>query len=200
MSVERKQGFEFVYGSIRGRWFSLKKFETAQEAEKAGINSMIEQVMTGYAILEDYGIFRKGWTSEFDEFGMLKQTTSTELVSSICKEYTDHVEWETEIYKRISNMEITTASIDLMKFWMKNLLNRKKLSKDEYDWLYDLLKEKSQIRKIVSGTFTEDDYVTVNIDGDIITRKVRWSGKAKDLYVIKDNKKYFFCEFWKGKE
>lgn len=196
MSVERKQGFEFVYGSRRGSWFSLKKFKTAQEAEDAGINSMKEHVLNGYAVIEDYGVFRKGWTSEFDDFGIIKQTTSTELVTVIRKEHTDQVIWETEIYKRISNMNPTTDSFDQMKFWMKNLLNRKKLSKDEYDWLYDLLLEKMQIRKIVSGTFTEDDYVTVNIDGCIITRKVRWSGKAKDLYVVKDNKKYFFCEFW----
>lgn len=195
MSIERKQRFEFVYGSRRGTWSSLKKFDDAQEAEKAGINSMIEHVMNGYAILEDYGIFKNGWTLEFDEFGMLKQTTSTELVSSICKEYTDGVDWEAEIHKRISNMEITNDSVDQMKSWITNLLNSKKLSKDEYERLHEMLLEKAQVREIISGDFVEGSTVTVNIDGDIIRRKVKWSGSAKDLYIVKQKKKYFFCEF-----
>lgn len=200
--LKRNEGFEFVYGSRRGSWFSLKKFKTAQEAEDAGINSMKEQVMNGYAVLEDYGVFRKGWTSDFDDFGILRQTTSTELVTVIRKDYIDSVIWETEIYKRISNMHPTWIweSVDQIKTWMDNLLNRKKLSKDEYDWLYDLLLEKSHIRKIISGDFTEGSLVTVNIDGYIITRKVKWSGSAKDLYVVKNGKKYFFNEFWEGKE
>ena len=199
MSVERRQGFEFVYGSRRGSWYSMKKFKTAEEAEEAGINSMLEKIMNGHGSSEDYGIFRKGWSSEWDEFGMLKQTTSTELVSSICKEYVDHVNWETEVFKRISNMDVTTASIDQMKTWMINLLNNRKLSNDEFEWLHELLLEKSQIREIISGDFIEGSTVTVNIDGEIITRKVRWSGSAKDLYVVKDGAKYFFCEFWDRK-
>ena len=54
-------------------------------------------------------------------------------------------------------------------------------------------------RQILEGNFTEGSEVTVNIDGDVITRKVRWSGQAKDLYVTKNGMKYFYCEFWNGK-
>lgn len=50
-------------------------------------------------------------------------------------------------------------------------------------------------RQILEGDFTEGSEVTVNIDGEIITRKVRWSEQAKDLYVAKNRMKYFYSEF-----
>ena len=50
-------------------------------------------------------------------------------------------------------------------------------------------------RQILEGDFTEGSEVTVNIGGEIITRKVRWSEQSKDLYVVKNGMKYFYSEF-----
>ena len=54
---------------------------------------------------------------------------------------------------------------------------------------------KAEIRKIVSGDFVEGGRVTVNVDGRIVSRKVRWDAEAKDLSVVVDNKRYFLYEF-----
>ena len=55
---------------------------------------------------------------------------------------------------------------------------------------------KKEIREIIEGGFVEGEKVTVNIDGNIITRKVYWSGYTKDLYIVYKNARYFYCEFW----
>ena len=52
-----------------------------------------------------------------------------------------------------------------------------------------------EIRKIVEGSFIEGEYSTVNIDGNIVRRKVYFCGQAKDLYVLYKGAKYFYCEF-----
>ena len=50
-------------------------------------------------------------------------------------------------------------------------------------------------RYIVKADLTEGSEVTVIIDGDIVERVVRYSKQDGDLYVIKNNKKYFYSEF-----
>lgn len=54
---------------------------------------------------------------------------------------------------------------------------------------------KKEIRMVIKGSFLEGNRVTVDIDGNIITRKVFWSAEAKDLYITFNYKKYFLCEF-----
>lgn len=51
------------------------------------------------------------------------------------------------------------------------------------------------IREIIDGNFTEGSRVTVNIDGRIVTRVVRWSGEAKDLFITVNKSRYFYYEF-----
>lgn len=51
------------------------------------------------------------------------------------------------------------------------------------------------IRKIISGDFVEGGIVTVNIDGNIITRKVRWSNIEKDLVIAYKGLTYSLSEF-----
>ena len=55
--------------------------------------------------------------------------------------------------------------------------------------------------KFISGKFLENQYVTVEIDGEIITRKVRYN-HADGLYIMYKNYKYFEfeCEYWKENE
>ncbi len=53
-----------------------------------------------------------------------------------------------------------------------------------------------EIREIIEGSFIEGEKVTVNIDGNIITRRVYWSGEMKDLYVVYKNARYGYSEFW----
>lgn len=55
---------------------------------------------------------------------------------------------------------------------------------------------KKEIRMIIRGSFTEGNKVTVDINGNIITRKVFWSAEAKDLYITFNHAKYFLCEFF----
>ena len=52
-----------------------------------------------------------------------------------------------------------------------------------------------EIRIIVQDNFIEDEYVIVNIDGDVVRRKVYYSAEAKDLYVLHKGAKYFYSEF-----
>ena len=61
--------------------------------------------------------------------------------------------------------------------------------------LIALIGERQNIRNIVSGSFTEGSKVTVNINGEIVTRTVRWSDSAKDLFITFNNAKYFCSEF-----
>ena len=58
----------------------------------------------------------------------------------------------------------------------------------------------NEIRKIVDGNFIEGTYTTVNIDGNIVRRKVYFCGQAKDLYVLYKGAKYFYCEFTRVEE
>ena len=53
-----------------------------------------------------------------------------------------------------------------------------------------------EIREIIQGSFVEGEMVTVNIDGNIITRRVYWSGKMKDLSIVYKNARYGYSEFW----
>jgi hypothetical protein len=53
-----------------------------------------------------------------------------------------------------------------------------------------------ETREIIQGSFIEGEKVTVNIDGNIITRRVYWSGEMKDLYVVYKNARYGYSEFW----
>ena len=55
--------------------------------------------------------------------------------------------------------------------------------------------------KFISGKFFVFQYVTVEIDGEIITRKVRYN-HADGLYIMYKNYKYFEfeCEYWKENE
>ena len=55
----------------------------------------------------------------------------------------------------------------------------------------------AEIREIVNGNFIEGEYVTVNINGNIVKRKVYYSKDAGDLYVWCKNRKYFYYEFWR---
>lgn len=193
----KKQETEFVYGNRRGSWFSLTRYKTQKEAEKAGINDMIDQILNGYAVLEDYGIFKKEWTSEWDNFGIIRQTTSTEYVLGICKEYVDSVDWFDLMFDRVSNMDVSEAGIRKIREQMNNLKDQNRLSERSFENLDAVLWEKSKIRKIISGDFIEGSKVTVNIDGFIVSRRVYWSAEDKDLYIIYDKKKYFYMEFWK---
>ena len=56
-------------------------------------------------------------------------------------------------------------------------------------------KQPEEIREIIAGRFAEGERVTVNIDGNEVTRVVKYSGIAEDLYVTFKNAKYFACEF-----
>ena len=60
----------------------------------------------------------------------------------------------------------------------------------------NMIDDKPDIREIVNGDFLEGEKVTVNIDGEIITRKVFWSGSRKDLAIRFQNKIYGYSEFW----
>lgn len=55
--------------------------------------------------------------------------------------------------------------------------------------------------KFISGKFLENQYVTVEIDEEIITRKVRYN-HVNGLYIMYKNYKYFEfeCEYWKENE
>lgn len=48
--------------------------------------------------------------------------------------------------------------------------------------------------KIIDGTFCENEYVTVEIGGDTITRKVRFKRDC-GLYIMYKNRMYFYSEF-----
>ena len=48
--------------------------------------------------------------------------------------------------------------------------------------------------KVISGNFTENNKVTVEIDGKYITRTVRYNSDC-GLYIVYQNKKYFEYEF-----
>lgn len=50
--------------------------------------------------------------------------------------------------------------------------------------------------KFISGKFLENEEVTVEINGKIITRKVRYN-RADGLYIMYKNMKYFEyeCEY-----
>lgn len=48
---------------------------------------------------------------------------------------------------------------------------------------------------IINGNFIESEYVTVNINGTVVTRKVYYSASAGDLYIVYKNHRYFYCEF-----
>ncbi len=191
----KKQKTEFVYGDRKGSWFSLTGYKTQKEAEEAGIISMINQVLNGYTVLEDYGIFKKEWTSESDEFGLLNDKSSTELVLGICKEYVNNYNWSKLMIDKITNMTICETTIFETKDQIDNLKFGGQITDQEAENLQSLLWEKSQIRKIIGGDFTEGSTVTVNINGFVVSRKVRWSGSAKDLYIVYDNRKYFYGEF-----
>ena len=51
------------------------------------------------------------------------------------------------------------------------------------------------VREIISGDFVEGGIVTVNIDGNIVTRRVRWSGIQKDLVIVYKGLTYSYGEF-----
>lgn len=70
-----------------------------------------------------------------------------------------------------------------------------KLSDADGMELIQLINTKIRIREILEGDFIEGCYVVVNIDGEITRRKVRWSKEAGDLYIYKDNNRYFYGEF-----
>lgn len=53
-----------------------------------------------------------------------------------------------------------------------------------------------ETRIIIDGNFIEGEYVTVNINGNIVKRKVYYSKDAGDLYVWCKNRRYFYCEFY----
>ena len=48
--------------------------------------------------------------------------------------------------------------------------------------------------KVISGNFTENNKVIVEIDGKYITRTVRYSSDC-GLYIVYQNRKYFEYEF-----
>lgn len=50
--------------------------------------------------------------------------------------------------------------------------------------------------KILKGNFIEGERVTVSINGDIITRVVRYDSQAGDLSIVYKNKRYFYYEFY----
>lgn len=54
----------------------------------------------------------------------------------------------------------------------------------------------AEIREIVNGNFIEGEYVTININGNVVKRKVYYSKDAGDLYVWCKGKKYFYYEFY----
>ena len=54
----------------------------------------------------------------------------------------------------------------------------------------------AEIREIINGNFIEGEYVTVNINGNTVTRKVYYSAAAGDLYVWCKGSKYFYYEFY----
>ena len=66
---------------------------------------------------------------------------------------------------------------------------------------YDNMAFSNGKMKFISGKFFENQYVTVEIDGEIITRKVRYN-HADGLYIMYKNYKYFEfeCEYWKENE
>lgn len=49
--------------------------------------------------------------------------------------------------------------------------------------------------KIIKENFIENEYVTIEINNNIITRKVYYSKEAGDLYILYKNNKYFYSEF-----
>lgn len=53
-----------------------------------------------------------------------------------------------------------------------------------------------EVRVIIDGNFIEGEYVTVNINGNIVKRKVYYSKDAGDLYVWCKCRKYFYYEFY----
>ena len=52
--------------------------------------------------------------------------------------------------------------------------------------------------KVITRNFYEGEFVTVAIDGKIITRKVYYNAKVGDLYINYKGLPYFFYEFMKG--
>ena len=51
------------------------------------------------------------------------------------------------------------------------------------------------VREIISGDFVEGGIFTVNIYGNIVTRRVRWSGVQKDLVIVYKGLTYSYSEF-----
>ena len=52
--------------------------------------------------------------------------------------------------------------------------------------------------EIITGNFTEGEYVTVAIGGKQITRKVYYSATMGDLYINYKGLSYCYYEFMKG--
>lgn len=51
--------------------------------------------------------------------------------------------------------------------------------------------------EIIYGKFIEGEKVIVNVDNNVITRRVYYSSETGDLYILFNNNKYFYYEFLK---
>lgn len=58
--------------------------------------------------------------------------------------------------------------------------------------------EEERVCKIVKGQFVENENVIVNINDNILKRRVYFDTMAKDLYVVFKHKKYYYREFTLG--
>lgn len=103
---------------------------------------------------------------------------------------------KTKLIKEINAIEYFDCR--MVSHWINKISRLQvsgKLTDSDALELIQLMNTKIRIREILEGDFVEGCYVIVNIDGEITRRKVRWSKSAGDLYILKDNNKYFYGEF-----
>ena len=81
----------FTYGDTRFSWTSADRFETAEEARTACIESMKEEHSKGFTVT-DRVIIRLDYVRIFDEFMVIseqKTKTSVEIINKHCAEEGD---------------------------------------------------------------------------------------------------------------
>lgn len=64
-------------------------------------------------------------------------------------------------------------------------------------YIKDLIrKDLASNKRIIGGSFTEGDFITVSINGKEYKRKVKFSKKWNDLIITIDGKEYSYSDFY----
>lgn len=189
----------FRFGSFNHSWSSESRWETKEDAEDACKNTLYDiYIRMGYPSLDRYAIFKETYTIVNNET-TYKVTDIIERVGVIVTADALNIDWETYLFNRIDRTPFfDREDFDRFVKQIDFLKSEERLTEYQADFLKNHLSETMDSKRIIKGDFVEGETVTVIVEGEIITRKVRYSKQAGDLYIVKDGRQHYYCEFRKG--